>query len=234
MIGPARTIIFLLFLTLLVIFFPGPLENVQSGTIQSPAKNPGIKIFQLPKITADGGISLDEALRKRRTVREYATGTLSLKALGKLLWSAQGITGKQNFRTAPSAGALYPLEIRVICGSISDPVKNELVMENTRDPRKDLVDAAFDQPWLETGAALIVISAIIERCAVKYGDKAMRYCLLEAGHTAQNILLQAAALDVQTGLVGAFDDYLVQRQVGLPIGELPMYLIPVGPDGRIR
>jgi SagB-type dehydrogenase family enzyme len=96
------------------------------------------------------------------------------------------------------------------------------------DLREPLAEAALGQGHVAAGAAVIVMTAVFERTEGRYGDRAERYVKLEAGHAAQNLLLQAVALDLSAVPVGAFGDAEVQALLGLPNDQVPLYLIPVG------
>lgn len=191
----------------------------------------------LPPPRLDGPVSLEKALAGRRTRRDLPGGEMLLAELGQLLWAAQGRTGPDGFRTAPSAGALFPLEVFVVTGRVAgvapgiyryDPSGHALERRGSADPRPELASAAIDQPWVGQGSVLIVLTGVTERTAAKYGERAFRYVCLEAGHAAQNILLEAAALGLPTGLVGAFEDERVLSLLDLGSEHRPLYLIPVG------
>jgi SagB-type dehydrogenase family enzyme len=188
-----------------------------------------------PKYVSD--VSLEESLIRRRSVREYTGEPLTLDEVSQLLWAAQGITADWGGRTAPSAGALYPLEVYVISGNVQDladgvyrydPKKHELVMIAEGDIRSQLSSAALGQTSVKDGAIDIVITAVYQRTTQKYGDRGIRYVHLEAGHAAQNVCLQATAMGLGSVTVGAFYDEEVSRLLNLPKGEEPLYIIPVG------
>jgi len=180
---------------------------------------------------------LEVLLSKRRSVREYANSPLTKDEVMKLLWAAQGITGTMGRRTAPSAGAFYPLRVYLAVGNVEDmapgiykyqPEGDKLRHVKDGDVRADLAVAAFDQRWVEESAVDIVIAAVYEKTIEKYGGKAIRYVHLEAGHAAQNILLEAVALNLRLVPVGGFDDASVADIVGMSRNENPLYIIPVG------
>lgn len=192
---------------------------------------------RLPAPQQRGGMSLNEALGMRRSIREYAPAPLDLAAAAQLLWAAQGVTAADGGRTAPSAGALYPLEIHLVAGRVTDlapgiyryvPAHHELVLVSSGDRRAALADAALDQEWMATAPATIAIAAIEARTARKYGERADRYVNMEVGHAVENVYLAATALGLGTCMVGAFDDSAVARILGLPPGEEPLGLMPVG------
>jgi len=185
----------------------------------------------------DAGRSLERALAERRSVRAFSPGALSLAELSQLLWAAQGVTAPAGQRTAPSAGALYPLELRVAVGAVAGlepglyrylPAAYRLERGDARDPRPALAAAAHAQSWVRKNAALVILSAEYARTTGKYGQRGVRYAHLEAGHAAQNLLLTATALGLGSVIVGAFDDAAVARALALPPGEAPLVLIPLG------
>jgi len=189
------------------------------------------------QLTTAKSATLDELLRNRRSVREYSREPLTKEEVMKLLWSGQGITRPPRYRTAPSAGALYPLELYVAVGNVVglrpgvykyDPVENDIKLVKEGDVRRELAVAALLQPCVEYGAIDIIIAAVYERTKVKYGQRGERYVHIEVGHAAQNICLQAVALGLGLVTVGAFDDASVARIVGLARDEAPLYIIPVG------
>jgi SagB-type dehydrogenase family enzyme len=183
-------------------------------------------------------ISLEHCLLKRRSVRSYRDAALSVADISQLLWAAQGITGEGYLRTAPSAGALYPLEIYLAAGNVDElspglyhyrPKRHELVVGKPGDFRRELARAALGQDCIAYGAATILFAAVYARTSGKYGQRAARYVHMEAGHAAQNVCLQATALGLGAVTVGAFDDDEVKRVAALPDSHEPIYLMPVGP-----
>jgi SagB-type dehydrogenase family enzyme len=201
------------------------------------AEAAGMNQVELPLPRTEGPVSVEAALAARRSVRDYGPGALQLTELAQLAWAAQGVTSPQGLRTAPSAGALYPLELRILVGRVDGldpgiyryrPEAHVLVRESERDPRSELAAAAHGQDWVREGAAVAVFSGIERRTAVKYGPRAERYVQVEAGHAAQNLFLQATALGLATVVVGAFDDGRVRRVLALEAGETPLLIMPLG------
>jgi SagB-type dehydrogenase family enzyme len=185
----------------------------------------------------DSAISLETALCKRRSVREFGGTPIELAQLSQLAWAAQGVTGPEAHRTAPSAGGLYALELYAIAANVNglpagiykyDLLRHSLVSLLKSDIRRELSRAALDQSSIAHAAAIFSLSAVYERITAKYGERGIRYSHMEAGHAAQNLLLQAVALDLGAVLVGAFDDARVKRVLSLSNQEAPLYLIPVG------
>lgn len=191
----------------------------------------------LPAPRLDGGVSLEHALAERRSMREFARGALSLAQVAQLLWAAQGVTYRDGARTAPSAGALYPLDLYLVAGEVRDlapgvyryvPGRHQLEPVAAGDVRRGLGAAALAQECVAEGAAVFVFTAVERRTTRKYGPRGVRYVHIEVGHAAQNLALQATALGLGSVTVGAFDDDAVARLLDLPKGEAPLYLMPVG------
>jgi len=189
-------------------------------------------ILQLPAPERKGRMSLEEALAARRSVREFRREPITDRELSQLLWAAQGITSPDGLRTAPSAGALYPLEVWVATASgfyDYEPHKHRLTRHLERDLRPDIHRAALMQEAILQAPVVLVIAAVYERTAQKYGEqRTPRYVHMEAGHSAQNLLLEAVALGLGGVLIGAFNDKEVARVLSLPADQKPLYLIPVG------
>lgn len=189
-----------------------------------------------PRLKSD--VSVEEALLYRRSHRSFAPSPLSLQEVAQLLWAAQGVTDKASgFRTAPSAGALYPLEVYFVAGQVEGllpgvyrylPEEHALCEVLQGDRREELFRVALLQRWVKEAPGVLVFTAIYERTTRKYGERGIRYVHMEAGHAAQNVYLQAEALGLGTVVVGAFEDSGVQKVLGLPGNERPLYLMPVG------
>jgi SagB-type dehydrogenase family enzyme len=185
----------------------------------------------LPSPRPSGLLSLEEALAQRRSVREFASVPLSASDVGQLLWAAQGVTDAEGRRTAPSAGALYSLEVYAVTADGTFrylPAEHALQRAGSADVRSALGAAAFDQAAVAEAPLVIAVTAVLERTRAKYGARAARYVHFEAGHAVQNVLLQAVALGLGAVPVGAFDDERVSDVLALPDDESPLYLVPVG------
>jgi len=191
----------------------------------------------LPQPRMESNTTVEVALLSRRSVRSYLQEPLTLAEIGQLLWAAQGITGAGGLRTAPSAGALYPLEILVIAGDVTDlvpgvyryhPVGHTITRILEGDMRKRLSTNALGQGAVEKAPVVLVITAFYGRTTGKYGERGIRYVHMEAGHCAQNVYLEATSLGFGTVSIGAFDDRGVMDTLGLDPGEEPLYLMPVG------
>jgi SagB-type dehydrogenase family enzyme len=196
------------------------------------ATPPQSTIIILPTPNFKGNLTLEETLQKRRSVRNFNNIPLTLKEVSQLLWATQGITGPSGYRTAPSAGALYPLEVYVVLPEGVYhylPQEHHMLIQRQGDLRPALHAVALNQNAVLDAPAVFVITAIYERTAIKYGkERSPRYVHLEAGHAAQNLLLQVAALDLGAVPIGAFYDDQVKEVLSLPDDHEPLYLIPVG------
>lgn len=183
-----------------------------------------------------GGMPLVEALAARRSVRRFGPGPVTLAAVGQLLWAAQGLSASGR-RTAPSAGALYPLELHLVTARVDDLAPggyryltdvHALRRSDVRATTAGLQAAALGQASVGMAAAVVAITAVEARSATKYGSRAARYAAFEAGAAAQNLALQAVALELGSLVVGGFDDEAVGRVLQLPAGERALALMPIG------
>ncbi|MEW6679842.1 MAG: SagB/ThcOx family dehydrogenase [bacterium] len=193
--------------------------------------------IKLPKPRYKSNISLEEALVKRRSIREYKNEPISLSEISQLLWATQGVTDQRGFRTAPSAGALYPLEVYVVVGLAKElgpgvykyiPQAHRLIRISKIDKRKELCSVALSQSWVKDAPCVFVVSAIYERTTRKYGERGIRYVHIEAGHAVQNLHLQAISLGLGSVSIGAFYDEEVKGVIGMENMEQPLYIVPVG------
>lgn len=196
-----------------------------------------IVTIKLPEPKTDGSVSVEKALSQRRSRRNLLEEKIRLEDLSQILWAAQGITKGEKFRTAPSAGALYPMEIYVVVGNVENikagiykykPYDNELVKILYGDVRKDLFKACLWQNFIEKTPLTIIIAAVYERVTKKYGERGKMYVHMEAGHIGQNIYLQCESLKLGTVAVGAFLDEEVKKILRLEKEETPLYIFPIG------
>jgi SagB-type dehydrogenase family enzyme len=195
------------------------------------------KPIKLPNPELTGKQSVELLLHQRRSVRSYQKLSLNLAEVGQLLWSAQGVSGAQGLRTAPSAGALYPLKLFVVVGGVNDlspgiyqynPEEHSLLKTANGDLRKSLQEAALDQSCIGNAAVIFVFTVIYRRTTWKYGDRGVRYVHMEVGHAGQNLFLQAESLRLGTVVVGAFNDDEVREVLNLDSDIQPLSIMPVG------
>ncbi len=197
-----------------------------------------IKTIKLPPPIVKGKISLEEALKKRRSERDFQDRALTLKQVSQILWAAQGITEERGFkRAAPSAGALYPLELYLVVKKVEEleagvyhyhPTNHTLDLMLRGNYQMTLAKACLGQMFIADAPVLVVIAAEYERTTAKYGKRGLRYVHIEVGHVGENICLQVVALDLGTVTIGAFRDDEVSRLLSLPGNYKPLYVLPVG------
>lgn len=189
------------------------------------------QIIRLPKIIDN---PLTKLLKKRRSIRNLSTKKLSMNNLSTILWSAQGINSKRRFRTAPSAGGLYPLTIYVIINNVKDlkkgfyqydVINHTIILIKENDYSKQVADAAYKQHWIKNAPAIIIISGDYKITEKKYGLRSKLYIAIEIGAVAENIYLQASQLNLATTLVGGINQKIIQKL--LTIKELPYALMPI-------
>lgn len=192
--------------------------------------------FGLPAPRAAGTLSVEEAISTRRSVREFSRDPLSMDEIGQLFWSAQGITDSASgHRASPSAGALYPLEVYAVTHDGVYhylPANHQLERVIARDLRLSLAGAALGQTAVQEAAVDFVFTGVVSRTSGKYGDRAERFVYMEAGHAAENMLLQALALGLGGVTIGGFSDDAVRTVLALPAGEQPLYIVSIGKPAR--
>jgi SagB-type dehydrogenase family enzyme len=195
-----------------------------------------LEVIDLPPPRHDGPMSLEKTLKQRQSVRSFTDEPLTMEELSQLLWAAQGITREPDRRTAPSAGAKYPIELYVVTREqllhyVPEGHRLEVLR---REDLRPTVGRASTQDFVTTCPALFVITAVHERVQAKYKHRFVRYVRLESGHVAQNIILQAVSLGLGAVPVGGFKDRVVTKALGLPEDHAPEYLIPIGNPGPRR
>jgi len=196
------------------------------------------KNIKLDPVALDGAMTVEKAIGQRRSVRAYKKDPLTLKELSQLLLAAQGITDKRHdLRAAPSAGALYPLEIYIVAGNVEGLQagvykyiigKHELVPIREGDKRKELSSAALSQSCVASAPVVLVVCGVYERTRRKYGKRAEQYVHMEVGAVAENVYLQGRALSIGTVFVGAFTDKAVQSVISAQDDEIPLAILPLG------
>jgi SagB-type dehydrogenase family enzyme len=235
--------------TLLLIGYVVAVHVLRVSEVRAPSP-PAVRVVDrvvyLPMPKRVTNVSIEEALLWRRSIREYVDKPLTVVQLSMLLWAAYGVNdARWGFRTTPSAGATYPLEIYVVVGERGvainetqyleagiykyDPYTHSIMLVKLGDVRKELQEAALGQEWVGRAPVNIVIAAVFERTTARYGERGrVRYVPMEAGHAGQNIYLMATALGLGTVVVGAFYDDQVSSVAGLQPNEVPLYIVPVG------
>jgi len=194
------------------------------------SRKPVLKIVQLAEPRLTGPVSFEQALAKRRSVRQFTNQPLKFAQIGQLAWAGQGITEPQKgLRTAPSAGAIYPIELYFATPEglfVYRPDQHsleEILNQDVRGRLGAVANAPCD----------IIVAGSVRKLAAKFRKEARRYMLLEAGHIAQNIQLQAVCLGLGSVTVGGFDIRSVSKVCKLPKNLEPLYIICVGyPAGQ--
>ena len=199
-----------------------------------------LRQIYLPSPSSKGRMPLEEAIVRRRSVRDFTPEPISQPQLSQILWAAQGTTNKSGeYRTAPSAGATYPLEVFVVCGANGieeidggiyhyNIAHHSLTLRHKGDVRLELARAALGQEFVYQAPVDIVICAVYERTTMGYGTRGERYVHIEVGHVGQNIYLQAEALGLATVAIGAFYDEQVREVLRQDKQYKPLYIMPVG------
>jgi SagB-type dehydrogenase family enzyme len=197
------------------------------------------EVVTLPKPDLKGSMPLEQTITARRSRREFSPRSLTLEQIGQLAWAAQGQSARRDpasrepsrYRTVPSAGATYPLELFVVTeeGLFHYlPGKHALEKLVDQDVRPALAAAAWGQEFIAAAPVTLVFAAEFARTTGRYGQRGIRYVYMEAGHAAQNVHLQAESLGLGSVAVGAFDDSSVSKVLALPDNLEPLYMLPVG------
>ena len=214
-----------------------------SSAERNPHNRKGGGKMRLPDSLRDGGMSLERAIDTRRTIRSFTEKPLTLEQLSQLLWAAQGITEKGGYkRAAPSAGALYPMDVYLALGKGCagklnpgvyhyEPDTQSISPVKGGDVRRDIALGSLGQMWMAEAPLTIVITAEYERSTGKYGRRGIRYSMIEAGHIGQNLFLQARAMGLEAGIVGAFEDSKIIKIMGIEKTHEPLLIMPVGYKG---
>jgi len=189
------------------------------------------EIVNLPEPNLDGSVSVEQTIAVRRSRREFLSESLTLEQIGQLAWAAQGQAARGRYRTVPSAGATYPLELFLVT---QDGLFHYLVARHALekladgDLRSALAMAAWGQGFVEAAPVTLVFAAEFTRTTGRYGKRGVRYVYMEAGHAGQNVHLQAESLGLGSVAVGAFDDAAVSKVLALPKHLEPIYMVVVG------
>jgi SagB-type dehydrogenase family enzyme len=198
-------------------------------------------IIKLPEPKDKKVVYLDELLNKRYSIRTFKQKPISIDDLSYILWCSYGFK-KDGGRVVPSAGALYPLDIYIIAGSIEGernmgiipgiyhylPDKHQIELIKKGDIRKDVANASLSQMWMASAPCMIAITCEYKRITSKYRDRGIRYAHMEAGNVSQNIFLATFNTGLGCGIVGAFNDDLVKTVMGINRMREPLLIMPIG------
>jgi len=199
----------------------------------------GAEVVKLPPPAHKGRVSVEETLKARRTVRHFASRGLDLQQVSQLIWGTDGVSDPRGLRTAPSAGATYPLEVYLVVGERGvtglapglyryRPETHSLELTQRGDLRAEVARASLHQNWMAEAPVTVVFAAEYRRCTARYGERGIRYTHMEVGHAGQNLFLQAEALGLACGIVGAFRDRDLSSILKLPPTHEPLLVMPVG------
>ena len=198
--------------------------------------------YSLPAPEVSSSVSVDQAIQNRRSVRSFSTTPLTLNDVSQLLWASQGITdSEKNFRAAPSASRVFPMEMYLVAGNGTvqglepgiyhyNPYNNTLEKTVEGDLRYNLSQAADQQKWVNDAPISLVIIGNYQKMRDKYPDERIstRFVDLEAGHIGENIYLESESLGLGTVAIGSFNDDQMINLLKLPSNETPIYIYPVG------
>jgi SagB-type dehydrogenase family enzyme len=201
------------------------------GVSGNPAGDKG-EVVRLPVVPKRGEVSVEEAIWRRRSIRRFTDEAPKPDVVSRLCWAAQGITDSgESLRSAPSAGATYPLELFLATSEYVAryvPNKHHLVVTKKEDIRRDLAEAALGQFWFAEAPVVFVFAGDVSRTAYRYGDRATMYVHIEVGCASENLMLEAAALGWGSTAVGAFRDDEVRDILELPKGWEAFLIVPIG------
>ncbi|MFW6109995.1 MAG: SagB/ThcOx family dehydrogenase [Patescibacteria group bacterium] len=210
---------------------PRPIQEMNSQDVEK---------IDLPAPKKASSTSFEEVVAGRRSRRSFKSKELSLEHISQLLWVAQGITDKEKrYRAAPSAGALYPLELYLVVGGggVENlgsgvyhyiPEAHSLEKLLADDLVSNLAQKCLGQNFIADAPVSLVITTDYSRVTGKYGERGRRYVHMEAGHAAQNVYLQGESLGLGTVTVGAFEDEEIIELLQLPSEHKPLYVMPIG------
>lgn len=235
-----KSLLILVFFTMLTIQGLAYSDNSIKSNILPPVKAANTEsgqVIKLPPPILKGQVSLEEALTARRSIRQYADAPLTLEQVSQILWAAQGVTSPDGKRTAPSAIAIYPLQVYLIAGKVDNlasglykynPNGHELSKLKDGDLRADLSTASMSQASIRGAAVNIIITGDMAKMVKKAGEGSEKWVYIEAGHAAQNLCLEATALNLGTVTVGGIKPDILRQALGIPAEEAPIYILPVG------
>ena len=195
------------------------------------------KVTNLPEPNLQSNFSLEQALKQRRSRRDFSDNPISLNQLSQVLWAAYGITKEPIYKTAPSAGAIYPMTIYVSTCKVKNmengfyryiPETHSLKLIDDNNYKKIIYKLGYRQNCLKNPAFTILMAANFNKIENRYGNKAKRYTFMEAGHISQNIYLQVESLGLGTVAVGAFNEASMNKNLPVKAEENIIYIMPIG------
>jgi SagB-type dehydrogenase family enzyme len=218
--------------------------DLRVSVTRAVKRHPHRPFVRLPRAEL-GDATLGDALAARRSRRVYGARSLRLDELATLLHAAYGVTGtlddpSREVRAAPSGGALFPLELYVASLRVDgldtalfhfDPLRHGLELLRPISSHDEVARLTPYAELLGPSAAVVLVTGMLWRSRFKYGARAYRFTLLEAGHAAHGLLLAAAALGLAAVPVGGFFDRSVDAFLGADgVDEASLYLLAVGAE----
>jgi len=199
---------------------------------------------KLPKPKLTGKVSVETAILRKKSVRNFSGGSITLEQASQLLWACNGdlptdAVSSATTKVIPSAGGLYPLEVYMVTGPETVtglaagvyqyvPASNSLTLVEAGDRRPQLAAACLSQMWMARAPVMVIIGGVFARTTAKYGNQGMQYVLIEAGSSMQNLYLEAEALGLGAGAVGAFQGQQVCGVAKIPQTVTPLLVVAVG------
>lgn len=232
---------YLVILGLVLIFivlatFVSQIRPVSQEINVTCSKNPEQSRITLPVPDFEGKI-LEKTILERRSIREYSEEELSLYELSMILWAGNGITDERGLRSAPSAGGLYPIDMYIVPNRVENascglykyiPGSHEIVLVEEGEFAEQMYQLSYEQEHVRNAAVVVVLVAVPERTTVKYGEEGKGYVFMEAGHIAENMLLEAVSLGLGAVPVGGFEKENMDDLFGLEENEDSIYMVLVG------
>jgi SagB-type dehydrogenase family enzyme len=188
---------------------------------------PKNRMIKLTRNFNEKTLPLLELLKRRRSIRSFSQRPMDLADLAFLLWASTGIQRKENgyeFRTVPSAGALYPIETYVVVNNVDGLEKglyhyeirtHALAELKTANLAEEMAHAALEQEMCAQASVVFIWAAVFRRSKWKYAERAYRYVYLDAGHIAQNLALSAISIGMGTCQIAAFYDEEINKILGV-------------------
>ena len=203
----------------------------------SPSKADASQAIKLPEPRTDGGMTVEKSLEERRSIRSFGKDGLTLNEVSQLLWAAQGVTDDKGHRTAPSAMARYPLQVYLLADNVTglpsgvyhySPEGHNLTIMAEGNVEGYYNATAGFEAWIKTAPAIFVITGNISGMNQMPRQDPSQWVYIDAGAAAENLLLEVVSLDLASTYTAGFSANKTEELLGLPSGEVPIGVLPVG------
>ncbi len=193
--------------------------------------------ISLPEPTFMSNTSIENALLSRRSMRIFKPESLSIEEISQLAWAAQGVNDPRGFRTSPSAGAFYPINLYIVTQNVENLPKgiykykaeeHELIQIASEENASQFFNSITTQYSLKNPAAIFIFSAKVEQIIASYGSFGKKFLYMEAGHTTQNLYLQTTSLEIGTTMIGGVNEKEIRQALNMSSYEHPLCMMPVG------